>query len=85
MPTKTKKTAIPPCAHRKIMSIADYIKVKDYRANLPGRIKDGAFYVQYLGEWMLSTDFEKEFPPVVVPDFNANLHNPDKTKLWIHS
>lgn len=75
-----------PAYKRNIISVSEYLKVRDERANLPGRInKEGEMQVLYNGEWMGADKFAQQFPPIIVPDFTSNLLNVDRTNIWMHS
>ncbi len=67
-------------------SVAEFLKVRDVYQNLPGKITaDGELLIDYFGEWITAAELEAVFPRPIVPDFNANLQNVDKTKMWIHT
>lgn len=74
--------ALPP-EKRNIISVSEYLRKRDERANLPGRINEnGEMLILYNGEWVDADSFAKKFPPIVLPVMGANLNNTDKRNLW---
>jgi hypothetical protein len=65
-------------------TIKEYLNQRDIRANLPGRIIDGAMFVFFNNEWITEQELNDFWPPIVIPNFTADLNNVDKTRLWIH-
>lgn len=68
-----------------IISIGEYIALKQKYKSYPGKLINGQMFIYYDDEWITKKKFDKLVKKPIVPNFTANLNNPDKTKLWIHS
>jgi len=83
MPTNRSKAQPKTATQRNSLSIGEYLRqVSDYMA-YPGKIKDGVLYVLYNGEWVTKYEFDNLIKKPIVPTFNANRENADKTKTWM--
>lgn len=68
----------------KLPTIKEYLNQRDIRANLPGRITNGTMFVFFNNEWIEDSEFKKIWPPLILPNFSADMNNVDTTRLWIH-
>jgi hypothetical protein len=75
MPTKRR-------IKKYIMSPAEYIRLKDIRTNVTGKIENGELRVLWEGQWILDKDFKAMFP--LPNQLHISKDNPDGTKKYLN-
>jgi len=83
---KTDRRNLPPqpIERRNMITIGEYLKYTEARKQFLGRIAKGKMKILFYGKWITQKQFDKVMPPIIMPDFLANLNNVDTTKLWMH-
>jgi hypothetical protein len=79
------KSELPkkPTQERNVPTVTDYLKRRDERAALPGKITtEGKMLVYYNGEWVEGERLDELLPPIAITNFWSDRNNCDRRNLW---